>query len=244
MESVLSFLERNIPLLIVLVVVLIIVLGLVAFILHGTFVLLREQARSGRKVKVWGIEIGEGKNSDPATSEMPFPKLSKGSIFLKRQDIPWAALNALCRQHYWVCGTSIQGILSYNVIETVRGNGVSDIKLILPSTESETQALLQLEAYDTIKPKRIADVQVASAKSAYKVLLGKFAGSGIGEHLRRYRGIMFSNITIIDHHAIISFYDDQGVGNDNITLHFTKEDSPNEFKAVVEIFHRLWHSCD
>jgi hypothetical protein len=199
---------------------------------------------------IW-IELKDA-SKPPASAPLPTtntrPALSSGAegrIHLNRQHIPWADLNEKCRHHFLACGTSLQSVLSRNLVDLFRVNNVQEVKIILPCTEREAPSLQQLQAYDGIKPRPVADIQVDSAVRVCTGLVDhiRLAGWPVEEHLRRYSGIMFSNITVIDNDAFIAFYDDRGVGEENITLHFTKCDSPAGYNAVMKIFRRLWKDC-
>jgi hypothetical protein len=64
-------------------------------------------------------------------------------------------------------------------------------------------------------------------------------GIPLKDHLRLYPGIMFKNITIIDDHAFISFYDSTEYGDKNITILCGKQNKAL-MKRIGGLFTDMW----
>jgi len=101
--------------------------------------------------------------------------------------------------------------------------------------------------YDLGEEAAQAHNQVWAADTAYVRLARQVHKRCPGKelhHLRRYGGIMYSNITVLDDDAFIAFYDSRGVGEDNITLQFNRSSHPAGYDRVVKEFERMWSGGD
>ncbi|GEM_PF-187410 len=161
-------------------------------------------------------------------------------IYLSRKEIHWSLYNEKVASRFWACGTSLIGVFERGLIQKYANKGVKDIKIILPSTDVSHISFEQLEKYDQLSVGLIEN-QVNLAKVAYQKFESiVLADMEISEILKKYSGIMFSNITIFDDDAFISFYDQTGVGDTNITLHFNKSVNRTGYSLVESEFLRMW----
>lgn len=202
--------------------------------------------------KALGIERGSliKGEAEPEAEELG----ESGVLYLSRLDIPWGRLSDhKCKKRYWACGTSLRQIYSSSRVQNAHtrlapirsDTRAKDIRLIIPDTTKGLPSLTQLEQYDNHRPRTTSDRQVQSAAEVYSNLaeVVKSLEKGTGErfdYLRTYSGIMFSNITIFDDDAVVSFYDSTGVGDTNVTLHFNRHDDRAGFDNVVSKFDWLW----
>jgi hypothetical protein len=169
----------------------------------------------------------------------PLPEKSQ-SIYLTRTEIDWTPYNKRANNMslFWVCGTSLVEV-AQNTLDLLISNGVGDIKIILPNTEKDTLSYDQLADFD--KNDFLLDKQIKLAERAYD-RIGKTLKNRQKvphDHLRRYSGIMYSNITIYDEDAFIAFYDTAGVGDENITLRFHGSRSKG-YQRVRALFEKMW----
>jgi len=162
------------------------------------------------------------------------------SVYLRRTSVNWEKYNKKTQNRYWVCGTSLVGVANNGVIERFLDARVYDLRVVLPETENGNLSRWQLQCFNKIKVGPF-EKQVLLAKMSYQRIKQLFTSYGVvyAEHLRKYTGIMYSNITIYDNDAFISFYDPTGVGDNNITLHFHGRES-DEYHCVEELFLQMW----
>jgi hypothetical protein len=111
----------------------------------------------------------------------------------------------------------------------------------------KTASRVQLEEYDKLRkdgesPSQLYTDQAEEAGKMYDTLKEILKGKGIAikDRLRLYRGIMFQNITILDDHAFISFYDARGIGNDNITIYCNGKKNKRFMEQIKELFTDMW----
>lgn len=161
-------------------------------------------------------------------------------VYLKRTDINWDKYNEKTQNRYWVCGTSLIGVANNGVIERLLNNCVYDIRVVLPETKQGSLSRKQLQYFNKVKAGPI-ELQVPLAERSYQRIEELFMKHtvSVDDHLRKYAGIMYSNITICDNDAFISFYNPTGVGDRNITLHFQDHQSKG-YKQVEELFLQMW----
>lgn len=144
---------------------------------------------------------------------------------------------------FWAVGTSLVGVAERHFVESFLKKGGIDIRIILPDVEGSTLSLHQLKEYDKNSP--MVSRQVGAARSSYTKLLKKIRkvhAGDVGRYLRSYPGILYSNITIFDDDAFISFYDSVGLGDANLTVHFNRQTNTAGFDRVKEEFERMWKS--
>jgi 8-oxo-dGTP diphosphatase len=169
-----------------------------------------------------------------------FHEPSNHELFLNRKEIHWAPYNEKVSSRYWACGTSLIGVFEFGLIQKFANAGVRDIKIMLPNTDKSYISFEQLDKFDQLNI-GIIENQVDLAKLAYE----KFQSINLpnlesDEILKKYSGIMFSNITIFDDDAFIAFYDCTGSGGSNFTLHFNKSKNKLGYSFVESEFLRMW----
>lgn len=161
-------------------------------------------------------------------------------IYLNRKEIHWSLYNEKVSNRFWACGTSLIGVFERGLVQKYASKGVRDIKILLPNTDMSFVSFEQLEKYDQLDIGLIGN-QVELAKAAYEKFESMvLAGVEVPDVLKKYSGIMFSNITVFDDDAFISFYDCTGNGDNNITLHFNKNINDAGYNLVESEFLRMW----
>ncbi len=163
-------------------------------------------------------------------------------LYLHREEIHWAQYNARVSKKFWVCGTSLVPFLEKGLMQDYLAKGVKDIRVILPHSDRCYASHEQLEKYDQLGF-GLVDNQVDRAREAYersKSLAPLFCNTGATGIFRRYGGIMYSNITIFDQDAFISFYDCTGIGDLNFALHFNESTNKAGYALVEAEFQRMW----
>lgn len=166
-------------------------------------------------------------------------KRKSQSIYLKRTEIDWGPYNRKIRNLYWVCGTSLIAVAEHLLNSLIDGE-VENIKIILPNTQAGCPSYNQLREFNKAHTSPAVD-QIELANETYEKIAKTFESRGktVTEHLRQYSGIMYSNITIYDEDAFISFYDRTGIGDKNITLHLHGEKAKG-YKLVKDSFKEMW----
>lgn len=172
--------------------------------------------------------------------EKPTTDSQQYEFYMQRKDIHWKPFNDRVSYRYWVCGTSLVGAIERKLAQRYLQAGIRDIKVILPKTQPQYSSYAQLESFS-----RFGDVlidQVSLAKSSF-VKLESQMEPYVGEleaYLKKYGGVMYSNITIFDDDAFIAFYDCAGMGDSNFTLHFNREVNEEGYRFVENEFQRMW----
>ena len=173
----------------------------------------------------------------------PLPEIPQ-SIYLTRTEIDWTPYNKRANNMglYWVCGISLIEV-AQNTLDLLISKGVGDMKIILPNTEKGSLSYGQLADFDNNG--FLVDKQIELAERAYE-RIGKTLKNrqkAPHEHLRRYSDIMYSNITIYGENAFISFYDNGGVGDENITLRFHGSRTKG-YRRVRALFEKMWRNSE
>lgn len=96
--------------------------------------------------------------------------LRKHQMYLNRQDIFWIPFNKRVTQKFWVCGTSLVGVVERGLIQKYFEAQIRDIKVILPSTEEAFLSYEQLEKYDKLAENALVANQVKLAGASYQNL--------------------------------------------------------------------------
>jgi hypothetical protein len=179
-----------------------------------------------------------------SSSLQPFDR-----IYPCRADIiDWDAFNNRVSSMYWACGTSLAPINDRSLIDKFIKRNVTNIKILLPHTDPRCCSCLQLLEYNRVH--KVGRKQEEDADSCYNSLVkniemqinrGRLSGH-IGRYLRRYHGTMYSNITISEKEAFISFYDQTGSGDENITLHASKILNTIGYERIKRDFLNMWNA--
>lgn len=161
------------------------------------------------------------------------------SMYLKRTEIDWEPYNQKVSSLYWVCGTSLIAVAEH-LLNSLVDKGVDNIKIILPNDEEGCPSYNQLVEFNN-NPNPLIGNQIELAKKAYEEICKTLESreKELTEHLRKYSGTMYSNITIYDEDAFISFYDKAGIGDENITLQFHGKQTEG-YKLVKDLFKKMW----
>lgn len=161
------------------------------------------------------------------------------SVYLKRTEIDWKPFNDNVRFRYWACGTSLIPIADH-VLVPLLDKEIKDIKIVLPNTKKGFTSYFQLKEFDRTQTGPVGG-QINLAKATYDRIADTFEQRNITikDHLRKYSGIMYSNITIYDEDALISFYDTTGIGDKNITMKFHGMETEG-YRLVKNEFERMW----
>ncbi len=168
-------------------------------------------------------------------------KLVEHELYLNRSDVHWKSFNEQVSYRYWACGTSLVGVIERDLIQEYLTAGITDIKVVLPNTDNSYSSCDQLEQFNEFTNDLVAD-QVELARGSFDKLSRciQSGGKEPEDYLRKYGGIMYSNITIFDDDAFISFYDCTGLGDSNLTLHFNRSTSEQGYRLVEKEFSRIW----
>ena len=167
------------------------------------------------------------------------------AFYQQRHRVQWSQFNEQTRHRFWVAGTSLVAVVEREIVPNCVSQGVDDIRLVLPATDAQTLSYHQLHHYDLQPGANLVHNQIDAADDAFSKLqsqISKLFSADEHRHLRRYSGIMYSNITIFDDDAFIAFYDTSGLGDGNITIHFNAESNPAGFRYVEIEFLRMWES--
>ena len=167
----------------------------------------------------------------------------KHELYLGRRELHWKPFNEQVTHRYWVCGTSLVGVIERRLIDRYLTAGIRDIKVILPNTDSTYCSYEQLQQFNSLPDKDLVADQVKLAKGSFDGLAVRIQShqKQTEEYLRKYPGTMYSNITIFDDDAFISFYNCTGVGDSSFTLHFNRGTSEQGYRLVEEEFLRMWN---
>ena len=203
----------------------------------------------GREIVFWPPKIGERHNkSHTKNLEKEFEKgqqqgfLNNHDLYLNRKEVHWPQYNEKVSRRFWACGTSLIGVFERELIRKYFNNGVRDIKILLPNTDNPYLSYEQLEKYNRVESGLVGN-QVDLAKVAFEMFETiTLSGMEKSEFLKKYSGIMFSNITIFDDDAFISFYDYRGIGDSNFTLHFDRNLNKIGYDLVESEFLRMWNA--
>ncbi len=171
-------------------------------------------------------------------------RLVEHELYLHRKDIHWKSFNEKVSYRYWACGTSLVGVVERGLIQKYLGAGIRDIKVILPHTDNSYSSYEQLEQFNKFPDRDLVADQVELAKVSFDRLRAHIQSyeKQTESYLRKYGGTMYSNITIFDDDAFISFYDCTGVGDSNFALHFNKSTNEQGYHLVEEEFLRMWNA--
>ena len=171
-------------------------------------------------------------------------RLVEHKLYLNRGDIHWKSFNDKVSYRYWACGTSLIGVIEKKLIQRYLAAGIRDIKVILPNTDNFYSSYEQLEQFNKLPNRDLVANQVEEARASFERLKARIQSyvKQTEEYLRKYGGTMYSNITIFDDDAFISFYDCTGVGSSNFTLHFSKSTNEQGYHLVEEEFLRMWNA--
>ncbi len=195
----------------------------------------------GREILFWPPKIGQRPNRNQLDNlNRQAPNVSDYELYMNRKEIHWTPYNDKVSSRYWACGTSLIGVFEFGLIQKYASAGVRDIKVILPDTDNSYISFEQLDKYNRMNIGLIEN-QIDLAKLAFEKFETIILTNGnISEILKKYSGIMFSNITVFDDDAFISFYDCTGSGGLNFTLHFNKNINKTGYNLVETEFLRMW----
>jgi hypothetical protein len=159
-------------------------------------------------------------------------------VCLNRSEIDFNRYGKKVSRTYCVCGTSLKTVHE-EFINTLLERNI-DFKILLPDYDDKTVSYTQLGEYNKRKNQPYED-QVNVCENSYNAIKNALKNRGITlkDHLRLYPGIMFQNITIIDDHAFISFYDSTGYGDKNITI-FCGKQNKALMKRIEGLFTDMW----
>ncbi|MCG6889283.1 MAG: NUDIX domain-containing protein [Gammaproteobacteria bacterium] len=142
-------------------------------------------------------------------------------------------------ERYWAAGTSLAGVVEQDLIDRYRSQGIDDIRIILPNTGPDTIAYHQLHQFDIRPVTNTVHNQVDMARASHHEL-SNLLGAYEHNYLRKYAGIMYFNITILDDDAFLSPYGTTGPGDSNLTLHFNSHTNLEGYRYVENEFLRMW----
>jgi 8-oxo-dGTP diphosphatase len=224
-------------------------IALVLLVVIG-IVIIVSAYRDGREVSIAGLKIGKKdspqKREEEGNRIRPIGAVSASVEYCaKRKQIHWEPYNDKATHRFWACGTSLIGVSERGMLQKYFAKGLQDIKIILPSVSESHSSFQQLELYDRQQDSRLIYNQVQAARESYRRLvpiIEKATSRPAIEIIRKYTGIMYSNITIFDDDAFISFYDSTGVGENNITLHHNRSTNMDDYRSIEEEFLRMWNA--
>lgn len=197
------------------------------------------------------LETRAKSTSPTVLAEKPKEKINQDDqkdheLYMHREEIYWPQYNKAVSYRFWACGTSLIGAFERGLIPEYLNKGVKDIKVILPSADSFYASYEQLEKYDQAHF-GLVDSQIDLAKKCFdkfETLVPLLGNSGAPRVLKKYGGIMYSNITIFDDDAFIAFYDSTGKGDASFALHFNKNVNKTGYALVEAEFLRMWNTHD
>ena len=161
--------------------------------------------------------------------------------YLYRSEIKWPEFDDTIRKRFWVCGTSLCGLKHRQVLERLWAKGLRDIRIILPCTRRGTEAWAQLNWYDQCGG--LVNGQLDEALKSFTALsssVRKLSSAKPEKYVRRYPGIMFANITIMDDSAMVAFYDALGIGENNLTMHLYRAQNSQAFDRIEQQVDDMW----
>lgn len=176
-----------------------------------------------------------------STASVQLPDLAGTAHELHMQVPPthWTLYNEGVVRRYWAAGTSLAGVVEQDLIARYRSQGIDDIRIILPNTGPDTIAYHQLHQFDIRPVANMVHNQVDMARESHHEL-SNLLGANEHDYLRKYAGIMYFNITILDDDAFLSPYSTTGPGGSNLTLHFNSHANLEGYRYVEKEFLRMW----
>lgn len=179
--------------------------------------------------------------STESTASVQLPDLAGTAheLYMQGQPTHWTLYNEGVVRRYWAAGTSIAGVVEQDLITRYKAQGIDDIRIILPNTKPDTIAYHQLHQFNIQPVANQVHNQVDMARESHDELSNLL---GADEHncLRKYAGIMYSNITIFDDDAFLSPCNTTRLGDSNLTLHFNAHANPEGYRYVEDEFLRMW----
>ena len=196
----------------------------------------------GQHLFTWTAKLLEESNNELSNNKLN--NLIEPNIYYNRKLIHWEPYNKKINNRFWACGTSLIPVAEKGLFSYFYKKGIEDIKIVLPNTQKEFVSHLQLHQYDGIVNTRLVYPQVQAAQNAYKKFIEdvKYFKKDPDEFIKLYGGIMFSNITIYDDDAFISFYDSKGIGELNFTLQYNKLKHISEYNIIENMFMEMWNA--
>ena len=208
---------------------------------------LRKVYRDGREISTPLLNIGKKESEQKDNNLIKIPKEYPGksemslhtsicpNFYLNRKLIHWQPYNENASNRFWACGTSLIGVSERGLIQSFINKRLKDIKILLPNIKECFSSFQQLYLYDKLEESELVVNQVYAANESYKrlyAIIDRSAKGNTEDYIRLYSRIMYSNITIFDDDAFISFYDSTGIGDNNTTLHFNKQSYENRYRFV------------
>jgi hypothetical protein len=191
-----------------------------------------------RRLRQWASSLPTGVSlSAPGSIVGPY------AVYPQRVQVNWTDFNSSVEKRFWVCGTSLNSLFHRRPgpLDLFRD---AQIKVLLPAAEVGTSSFAQLNDFNRFSNPPMPD-QIAEARhcvaSAQKIISELAPRTNLPE-LRCYRGIMYSNITIMDEDAFIAFYDSTGIGVNNVTLHVKLSNNPFGYAQIETEFDRMWEA--
>lgn len=173
------------------------------------------------------------------------------TVHLRRSEVDWARFNDQVTSRFWACGTSLAPLCDRGLIEERFINqGTTDIRLLLPETREQVLlcSVVQLGEYDRVH--KLARKQVVDARHCYgrlreiiiSLIEEKKLEGVLEDHLRGYYGTMYTNLTISNKDAYVSYYGLTGSGDDSVTLHIDAQQNPQAYQRVENDFLNIWNA--
>ena len=231
-----------------LLIVAVILIGLIVVTAIG-FVIFAY--RAGREVSLFGLKIGKKEVSEKKDSqELTCVQISGFSAsqfkyYPKRKLIHWEPFNCKAARRFWACGTSLISVSERGMLQQYIAKGLEDIKILLPSVDENHSSFYQLDLYDRQCDSKPVYNQLQAARESFfrlRAIVEKSRSRRLDEVVRCYSGVMYSNITIFDDDAFISFYDSTGIGENNMTLYFNRVTDESDYRATENEFLRMWNA--
>lgn len=167
----------------------------------------------------------------------------KGTIYLSRSQVNWDVFNARVKTKYWVAGTSLVRIVHRDLFkEFFTRKGISEIRIILPDTKEGTDSYRQLNLFNELGNGQLVYEQVKECSDAFSMLKQKIKKetTQYRSYLKKYPFSMYSNITLSDCEAYISFYNPTGVGDKNFTIYYDRKKNEQGYNAIEREFLMMW----
>lgn len=180
----------------------------------------------------------------PALPEFHQGRHNEGTqLHLQRRHVHWPKYGDGVQHRFWACGTSLVAVSEGDQLQKYCKRGVN-ARIILPNASSEFASYEQLAGYDASSAAPTLN-QVELAQRCYE----RFCSLDelprerrIEDIVKRYGGIMYANITILDDDAFIAFYDTTGLGDYSFTLQCSRRQDPESFDRIEAEFLRMWNA--
>ena len=170
------------------------------------------------------------------------------TVSLKRSDVVWKSFNKQVTSRFWACGTSLAPLCDRKLIPQFIDQGVRDIRILLPDTTEKPHSCSRSQLCEFNRVGHLGRDQVRDADDCYSKiesiitdLLSKNVLDGdLHDHLRRYCGTMYANLTISDKEAYAAYYGMTGSGDEAVTLHILAGKKSEASQWVEGEFSKMW----